>query len=273
MKWTTRKLRKHKSNHERRPLSMLTCYDFQTAKTLNQTEIDLILVGDSLGNVILGYETTCQVSLQDMKTFGAAVKRGAPDKFTIIDMPFGTFANANLALRNGIELFQQTNAEALKIEGANDSILEGIKALTDTGIPVVGHIGLTPQFYHQLGGYFTHGKTEQEKNALIEQAIKLEKVGVSMIVLECVTPEVATEITSTVNVPTIGIGSGTNVDGQVLVINDLLGQSDQAPPKFCSPVKNIFKEKTDAIHQFHQKTINRVDHSIQINNDYESLYN
>ena len=118
---------------------MLTCYDFQTAKTLNQTDIDLILVGDSLGNVILGYETTCQVSLQDMKTFSAAVKRGAPDKFTIIDMPFGTFANANLALKDGIELFQQTNAEALKIEGANDSIINGIQALTDTGIPIVSH--------------------------------------------------------------------------------------------------------------------------------------
>ena len=271
MKWTTKKLRQLKSSNYTKKLSMLTCYDYQTACALNESNIDLVLVGDSLGNVILGYNTTCQVTLQEMVIFGTAVKKGTPNKFTIIDMPFGTYASEELAIKNGIELFQKTQAEALKIEGANPQTLKSIQALINTGIPVVGHIGLTPQFYHQQGGYFTHGKTLDEKTTLLEQAKKLEQVGVSLLVLECITEELATEITKNISIPTIGIGSGPHCDGQVLVINDLLGNGPKAPPKFCSPVKNLYQDKLDAI-QLYVDQINTIPHSTPEKDQYENLY-
>ena len=234
MKWTTKKLRQLKSKKSRAKLGMLTCYDYQTACALNSSNVDLILVGDSLGNVVLGHKTTCSVGLDEMIIFGAAVKRGAPDKFTIVDMPFGTYANQSHALKNGIKLFQKTEAESLKLEGANTQVLESIEALVGTGIPIVGHIGLTPQFFHQQGGYFTHGKTSKEKDILIDQAIKIQEAGASLIVLECITPEVSSEITKQLSIPTIGIGSGTDTDGQVLVINDLLGSGPTPPLAFAN---------------------------------------
>lgn len=272
MKWTTKKLRGLKSNSARKKLSMLTCYDFQTAQALNQSDIDLILVGDSLGNVVLGYETTCQVSIEEMITFGAAVKRGAPDKFTTIDMPFGTYSNEEIALKNAIPLFQKTGAEALKLEGGNHKILQSIEALVATGIPVVGHIGLTPQFFHQQGGYFTHGKTQEEKNLLVDQAKKIEQAGASLIVLECVTGELAKIITDELSIPTIGIGSSSHTDGQVLVINDLLGNGPKAPPNFCRPVKNLFNEKLNAIELFINEINLQVPNNHNGKSEYENIY-
>mgnify|MGYP001337526089 CR=1 FL=1 len=250
--WTTKKLRELKSKQNREKLAMLTCYDFQTAVALNNSEIDLVLVGDSLGNVILGYDTTCRVTVDDMITFGSAVKRGATNKFTIIDMPFGSYACNSTALSNGIKIFQKTGAEALKLEGANKNVLNAIKSLIDTGIPVAGHIGLTPQFFHQQGGYFTHGKTDKEKDVLIEQAQQIQEAGASLIVLECITPSVSKVISQNLKIPTIGIGSGEDTDGQVLVINDLLGAGPQEPPSFCKPIKNLFQVKSEAINSFAQ---------------------
>ncbi len=273
MKWTTKKFRQIKSKSERKKLTMLTCYDFQTANALNKSEIDLILVGDSLGNVVLGYETTCRVSIEEMIVFGSAVKRGAPDKFTVIDMPFGTYANKSLALENGIKLFQQTGAEALKLEGANEQVIGSIKSLVNTGIPVIGHIGLTPQFFHQQGGYFTHGKTAEEKDILVQQAIDIQNAGASLIVLECVTEEVATKITERLTIPTIGIGSGESTDGQVLVINDLLGSGVKTPPSFCKPVKNFYEEKLDAISTFISITNETTSKSSISLRDNENIYN
>jgi 3-methyl-2-oxobutanoate hydroxymethyltransferase len=249
-KLNTRNIRSFKRSQQDRTLQMLTCYDFQTASLLNETELDLILVGDSLGNVILGYDTTVSVSLDEMKTFGSAVKRGAPDKFVIVDMPFGTYATVEDGLRNAIHLFQSTKAEAVKMEGAFPFQLELVERLTQAGVPVMGHIGLLPQSVHQQGGYYTHGKTEENAQLLLDQALNLEKAGVFSIVLECVEKELATKITEKLSIPTIGIGSGQDTDGQVLVINDLFKMSSNYPPSFCEPIADLYQMKKDLIDKY-----------------------
>tara|TARA_B100001971_G_scaffold215195_1_gene260217 strand:- start:43158 stop:43931 length:774 start_codon:yes stop_codon:yes gene_type:complete len=246
----TRKIRKSKLKNESRPLQMLTCYDYQTACLLNETDLDLILVGDSLGNVILGYENTVQVTLNDMITFASAVKRGAKDKFVIADLPFGTYATMESAVENSIELFQKSNVEALKLEGATELHTSIIKRLTETGIPVMGHIGLTPQSVHQLGGYYTHGKKEEDIDRLILSAKNLQVAGAFAIVLECVDKETSAKITELLDIPTIGIGSGKEVDGQVLVINDLLKLGPTMPPSFCKPIANLYDEKKKLIESY-----------------------
>ncbi|MEX1099450.1 MAG: 3-methyl-2-oxobutanoate hydroxymethyltransferase, partial [Bacteriovoracaceae bacterium] len=152
-KRNTRTIKTFKKKEQGRFLQMLTCYDFQTASLLNETELDMILVGDSLGNVVLGYSTTVSVTVNEMNIFGAAVKRGAPKKFVIVDMPFGSYNSVEEGLKNATEIFQRTQAEALKLEGAFPYQLELIERLTQVGIPVMGHIGLTPQSVHQQGGY------------------------------------------------------------------------------------------------------------------------
>lgn len=250
MKLTTRDIKKRKLNLGRKPLSMLTCYDFQTAQLLNETDLDLILVGDSVGNVILGYDTTVEVTLNDMITFGTAVKKGAPNKFTVVDLPFGTYSSMETALKNSTELFQKTKAEALKLEGAFPYQLEVIERLTQNGIAVMGHIGLTPQSVHQQGGYYTHGKTQSDEERLIEEAKNLEAAGCFAIVLECVSSKTSQKISETISIPTIGIGSGQATDGQVLVINDLLKTGPHTPPKFCTPISDLYKIKKGLINQY-----------------------
>lgn len=231
-------------------LQMLTCYDFQTAELLNETELDLILVGDSVGNVILGYETTVEVSLTEMIVFGAAVKRGAPEKFVIVDLPFGTYATLEKGIESSVELFQKTRAEALKLEGAYPHECELISRLTQIGIPVMGHIGLTPQSVHQQGGYYLHGKTESDAERLKREALALEKAGCFAIVLEFVEENLSREITEALKIPTIGIGSGQETDGQVLVINDLLKMGKKMPPKFCPPVADLYEVRKKHIDDY-----------------------
>lgn len=250
MKLNTRKIKKRKIKDNAKPLSMLTCYDYQTAQLLNETELDLILVGDSLGNVMLGYDTTVEVTLNDMVTFASAVKRGAPDKFTVVDMPFGTYATIDKGIENAITLFQKTKAEALKLEGASPEFCGLVKRLTEVGIPVVGHIGLTPQSVHQQGGYYTHGKSNEAKDRLFNEAMALQEAGCFLLVLECVTPELATELTNVLSIPTIGIGSGSQTDGQVLVINDLLKMGPTRPPGFCKPVADFYELKRQGVELF-----------------------
>lgn len=246
-KHSTKSIRGLKLKTSKKPLQMLTCYDYQTARLLNETDVDMLLVGDSLGNVILGYETTVQVSLEEMIIFSSAVKRGAKNKFVVADMPFGTCSTLEIGIKSAQELFQKSCVEAVKIEGAFDHQIELIKRLVEIGIPVMGHIGLTPQFVHQLGGYFIHGKTQEAADLLLSEAKKLQTAGVFAIVLECVRPEVAKLITETLSIPTIGIGSGEITDGQVLVINDLLKLGPDAPPKFCRPLANLYELKKDII--------------------------
>ncbi|MFP5387286.1 MAG: 3-methyl-2-oxobutanoate hydroxymethyltransferase [Bacteriovoracia bacterium] len=228
-------------------LQVLTCYDFQTAQLLNETDIDMILVGDSVGNVILGYETTVEVTLTEMEIFGKAVKKGAPEKFVIVDLPFGAYSTVNQGIHSATKLFQNTKCEAVKLEGAFPYQLKLIERLTQTGIPVMGHIGLTPQSVHQLGGYFTHGKNETDADRLVREARALQDAGCFSIVLEMVEESVATKITEELSIPTIGIGSGKKTDGQVLVINDLLKMGGRMPPKFCVPIADLYEVRKDLI--------------------------
>ncbi|MFY7994598.1 MAG: 3-methyl-2-oxobutanoate hydroxymethyltransferase [Bacteriovoracaceae bacterium] len=249
-KLNVRDIRKAKNQK----IQMLTCYDFQMAQLYNEMEqLDIVLVGDSVGNVVLGLDTTVQVSLGDMITFGKAVRRGSPDKFLVIDLPFGTYSTIAQGLKCGTTLFQETNAEALKLEGAFPYQLKLIERLTQVGVAVMGHIGLTPQSVHQQGGYFTHGKTESEAARLMREAKALEAAGCFSIVLEFVEAELAGEISKAISIPTIGIGSGTKVDGQVLVINDLLKNGPKMPPKFCPPVTDLYATKKALIADYLKK--------------------
>ncbi len=245
-KLNLRDIRKSKQKN----IQVLTCYDYQTAMLLNQTDLDMILVGDSLGNVMLGYETTIEVSLTEMEIFASAVRRGAPDKFLIVDMPFGSYSTIAQGIHSATKLFQKTRAEAVKLEGAFPYQLKLIERLTQTGIPVMGHIGLTPQSVHQLGGYFTHGKNESSADQLMKEAKALEAAGAFCLVLEMVEENVATQISKALSIPTIGIGSGKNTDGQVLVINDLLKLGPNMPPKFCTPIADLFETKKELINQY-----------------------
>lgn len=249
-KMNTRQLRVFKKAKANRTLQMLTCYDFQTAQIMNETALDMILIGDSLGNVILGYDNTIEVTVDTMALFSKAVKKGAPDKFVVADLPFGSYASMELGLANAIKLFQQSGVEALKLEGAFPYQLELIKRLTQIGIPVMGHIGLTPQSVHEQGGYYTHGKNQNEQERLIREAGALEEAGCFSIVLECVEEKLAKKITDNIHVPTIGIGSGIDTDGQVLVINDLLHLGKNDPPKFCKPIANLYETKKKLIEDY-----------------------
>jgi 3-methyl-2-oxobutanoate hydroxymethyltransferase len=246
----TRILRNYKKADGRQPLQMLTCYDYQTAKLFDETEVDILLVGDSLGNVILGYDTTVSVTIEEMLIFASAVKRGAKNKFTVVDLPFGSYSTLEKGLESSIHLFQKSSAEAVKLEGAADYQLELIKRLTHIGIPVMGHIGLTPQSVHQMGGYFVHGKDEITREQLIKSAKDLQDAGCFSIVLECVQKDLAKQITDTIEIPTIGIGSGNDTDGQVLVINDLLQMGSEAPPSFCKPIANMYEIKKNHINEY-----------------------
>jgi 3-methyl-2-oxobutanoate hydroxymethyltransferase len=232
---------------------MLTCYDFQTAEMLAETSIDLLLVGDSLGNVMLGYDSTIPVSLDEMKIFTKAVRRGAPQKFLVTDLPFGTYSTIPQGVQLATKLYKETGADAIKLEGAYPYQLKMIQRLTQTGIPVMGHIGLKPQSVGQAGGYFTYGKTQEEKEQLVAEALELEQAGCFAIVLECVANETASNITDLLSIPTIGIGSGKEVDGQVLVINDLLRLGKNKIPKFCEPIANLYETKKSLIEKYLEK--------------------
>lgn len=250
MKLDTRKIRAFKKNVTGKTLQMLTCYDFQMAQLYNETELDLVLIGDSVGNVVLGYDHTIKVDVDTMVIFSEAVKRGAPDKFVIADLPFGSYATLESGLQNAIKLFQKSGVEALKLEGAYALECSLIQRLTQIGIPVMGHIGLTPQSVHEQGGYYTHGKDDASKARLMKEAIALQEAGCFSIVLEFVEANLAKEITDKLHIPTIGIGSGKDTDGQVLVINDLIHNGKKDPPKFCKPIGNVFEFKKQLITEY-----------------------
>lgn len=248
-KETIRSIQERKDNKISKRLNMLTCYDYQTAQLLNETNLEMILVGDSVGNVILGHETTVEVTLNEMKIFSAAVKRGAPDKFIVADLPFGSYSTFELGIKNALDLFQYSKVECLKLEGANEINYKVIKRLTEIGIPVIGHIGLMPQSVHSQGGYYKHGKTQESKTRLLREAVELQAAGCFAIVLECVHTELSSQITDTLKIPTIGIGSGNTCDGQVLVINDLLGLTRRTP-SFVKPIGNLLETKKTLIESY-----------------------
>lgn len=216
---------------------MVTAYDYPSAKLAEKADVDVILVGDSLGMVVLGYDSPIQVTLNDMVHHGRATRRGASDTYIVVDMPFGSYhADVNEAIKNGIELYQQSDANMLKLEGADSN--DVIKGLVKAGVPVCGHIGLTPQHFGITGFKMQAGDVEAA-NALIEDAKALEAAGVSMMVLEAIPMDLAEKITAAVNIPTIGIGAGIHTDGQVLVYHDLLQYGSDRLPKFVKPYADV----------------------------------
>ncbi|MGP4071923.1 3-methyl-2-oxobutanoate hydroxymethyltransferase [Piscibacillus sp. B03] len=236
-----------KLKEESKKIAMMTAYDYPSAKASEQAEVDMILVGDSLGMVVLGYDSTIPVTIEDMIHHGKAVKRGAPNTFTVVDMPFMTF-NISLedTLKNAKRLFQETGAQALKLEGGQE-VLEQVNALTKAGIPVVAHIGLTPQTVNVMGGYRVQGKTNEDAKRLIEDAKALEEAGAIALVLECVPEKLAKIITEEVHIPTIGIGAGKFCDGQVLVYHDLLQYGVERLAKFVKPYTNLNEQVHSAL--------------------------
>ncbi len=227
-------------------VAMLTAYDVVTAQCLDESGVDILLTGDSLGNVVYGFESTLPVTLDMIIAHTAAVVRGSKKAFVVADLPFMTFQiSPEGAIRNAGHCLANAGAQAVKVEGAYPEMCETVRRLVLAGIPVMGHIGLTPQSVHQMGGYYIHGKTGSDAERLLSEARALEAAGCFAIVLECVTEDLAREITAGVRCLTIGIGSGNVCDGEVLVINDVLGYSPGRAPKFAPPrldLKSLVRE-------------------------------
>ena len=209
---------------------MVTAYDYPSGKYVQSAEVDIILVGDSLGMVILGYEDTLKVTLDDIIHHTRAARRGADDTFIVADMPFMSYhLSLEETKENAAMLITQGGANAVKLEGGKPSRLEAIRAIVDCEIPVVAHLGLTPQSINALGGYRVQGKKKEQFSTILEQAKEIEKAGAFMLVLEGIPEELGKQISETISIPTIGIGAGRYTDGQVLVYHDILGMADLKP--------------------------------------------
>ncbi|RDU36369.1 3-methyl-2-oxobutanoate hydroxymethyltransferase [Neobacillus piezotolerans] len=231
-------------------IAMVTAYDYPSAKTAEQAGIDMILVGDSLGMVVLGYETTVPVTINDMVHHSKAVRRGATDTFIVVDMPFMSYhVSTGDTLVNAARIIQETGAHAVKLEGA-DEVLGKIKALTTAGVPVMAHLGLTPQSVGVLGGYKVQGKDAEAAMKLIEDARLCEEAGAFALVLECVPKQLAAEVSSKITIPVIGIGAGSGVDGQVLVYHDLVGYGSGRVPKFVKQYGQASANITEMLGQY-----------------------
>jgi 3-methyl-2-oxobutanoate hydroxymethyltransferase len=247
---TTAHFRKWKE--DKRPITMLTAYDFPLARLVDEAGIDSILVGDSVGNVVLGYDSTLPVTMDEMIHHARAVTRGVSRALVIGDMPFLSYQiSREEAVRNAGRFVKEAGAQAVKLEGGQD-MAGTIRAIVSSGIPVAGHIGLTPQYVHQLGGYRVQGRQAEAARRLLADAVSLADAGVFCIVLECVPAEVAGRITSSVGVPTIGIGAGPDCDGQVLVTHDLLGLYGGFSPKFVKRYTNLVDEIKKALGAFRE---------------------
>lgn len=220
-------------------ISMLTAYDYSTAKLIDEAGINMILVGDSLGNTILGYEDTISVTMEDMIHHGAAVARGAKNALVVVDMPFMSYQTSVYdAVVNAGRLMKEGRAGAVKLEGGVE-VCPQIKAITDAGIPVCAHLGLTPQSINAFGGFKVQGKTEAAAKKLLADAKAIEEAGAFAVVLECVPAKLAELVTKELAIPTIGIGAGNVCDGQVLVYQDMLGMFSDFTPKFVKRFENI----------------------------------
>lgn len=231
-------------------ITMLTAYDCSTARYFDEAGMDAILVGDSVGMVVLGYESTHNVTMEEMKIFSSAVSRGAKRSLVVTDMPFMSYhCSVEEAVRNAGALVQ-AGANAVKIEGASDFILSVIERLTESGIPVMGHLGFTPQYLNVLGGYKVQGKSFENTMLIIEQAKKLEDAGAFSVVLEMVPEESAKYISENLNIPTIGIGAGRYCDGQILVCDDVLGKYGAFKPKFARKYADFQSEIINAAEKY-----------------------
>ncbi len=230
-------------------ITMLTCYDYLTARILEETEIDIILVGDSLGTVIKGEKTTLSVTMDEMIYHTRVVRKGAPDSFIVADMPFLSYGTSvEESVVNAGRLIKETGANAVKLEGGKE-FSEVVEAMTKIGIPVMGHIGLKPQSVN-IYGYRVAGKTDQEVEKLLDDALALEEAGVFSIVLECIAEETAKVITESVKIPTLGIGAGRFTDGQVLVITDVLGLDNERKYKHNKTYVNLYKIVRKAVKKY-----------------------
>ena len=239
-----------KMKQEGTPISMITAYDYIMAQNVDEAGIDMILVGDSLGNVVMGHTSTLPVTMEDMIHHTAAVVRGVKRALVVGDMPFMSYQESTQqALHNAGRLMKETGCDAVKLEGGA-SVCEAVKAMTTAGIPVVGHIGLTPQSVNQLGGFKVQGKDVAKARQLLKDAKALEDAGCFSMVLEAIPAPLAEHITREIAVPTIGIGAGPGCDGQVLVIHDLVGLYDRFTPKFVKQYAQLSQSAAAALAQY-----------------------
>ena len=237
MKNTVATLQAQKDSHDK--ITMLTAYDYSTAKLMDEAGINMLLVGDSLGMVMLGYEDTLTVTMEDMIHHTKAVSRGAKNAFVVGDMPFMSYQTSIYdAVYNAGRLMKEGRCHAVKLEGGM-SVCPQIKAIVEAGIPVVGHIGLTPQSVNALGGFKVQGKSEEAARKLIEEAKAVEAAGAFSIVLECVPAKLAELITASLRIPTLGIGAGVHCDGQILIYQDMLALFSDFTPKFAKQFANV----------------------------------
>lgn len=247
-KVTTNTLQKMKASGEK--ISMITAYDFSFAKIFDAAGIDVILVGDSASNVIAGHETTLPVTLEQMIYHAQSVIRGIDRCLVVVDMPFGSYqSNSDIALASAIRIMKETGAHAIKLEGGEE-VVESIQRIVSAGIPVMGHLGLTPQSIYKFGTYTVRAKEEAEANKLRRDAKFLEKAGCFSFVLEKIPAELAKEVTETAKIPTIGIGAGVHCDGQVLVMHDMLGINTEFKPRFLRQYLNLHEQTTKAVQQY-----------------------
>ena len=240
----------HEKKVQAQPITMITAYDYPSALAADRADIDSILVGDSLGMVVLGYESTVPVTMEEMLHHCRAVRRGAQFAYLIGDMPFLSYqADRSEAVRNAGRFLKDAGMDAVKVEGGRE-IASTVRAISDAGITVVGHIGLTPQSATKLGGYRVQGRTAADAQRLLENALALEEAGAAMLVLELVPDRVAARISQALRIPTIGIGAGVGCDGQVLVLHDLLGIFDRFTPRFAKRYAEIFAEMERALTEY-----------------------
>ena len=251
MKTTVTDFFKAKQNGDK--LTVLTAYDYSMAKLIDDSNIDAILVGDSLGMVCLGYENTLSVTMEDMIHHTKAVVRGAKNTLVVVDMPFMSYqVSVENAVINAGRLIKETGATAVKVEGGSEMV-DTVKAMVRAQIPVMGHLGLTPQSVNVMGGFKVQGKTEEAAKKLIEDAKKLEEAGVFSIVLECIPAKLAEIISKEINVPTIGIGSGNGCDGQVLVYHDMLNMFSGFKPKFVKTFADVGEQIKQGLDKYSEE--------------------
>lgn len=235
---------------ERRSIAALTAWDYLSAQLVDSAGVDIALVGDSLAMPILGYDTTVPLTLEEIMHHAKAVRRGLSNALMVVDLPFLSYqVSVEQALTNAGQVLKETGAHAVKLEGGQPAMAATVARLTQVGIPVMGHVGLTPQSVHQFGGFRKQGKTEEEAEHILQGALALERAGAFAIVLEHIPADLAKTITQTLGIPTIGIGAGSHCDGQVLVTSDLWGLSDWQPP-FAKPLVDLRSQAIQAVQQF-----------------------
>jgi 3-methyl-2-oxobutanoate hydroxymethyltransferase len=247
-KVTTHVLSEMKMKGEK--ISMLTAYDYSMASIVDQAGLDVVLVGDSASNVMAGWETTLPITLDQMIYHGASVVRAVKTALVVVDLPFGSYqGNSREALHSAIRIMKETAADAIKLEGGVE-IVESVKRILSAGIPVMGHLGLTPQSIHKFGTYTVRARQEEEAKKLIEDAHLLEEAGCFGLVLEKIPAKLAAQVASELKIPVIGIGAGNGVDGQVLVVHDMLGINQSFSPRFLRRYHNLFAEITGAVQNY-----------------------